>query len=313
MPYRGKSALVTGAAGFVGSHLLRRLLADGWTVHALDQPGATLLLLEDVLELITLHLHDGATGSMQRIVEQCRPTVVFHLASLFLSQHRPEEVEPLIRSNVLLGAQLLEAMNVSGCVCMVNTGTSWQHSTSREVSPVNLYAATKQAFEDLLRYYVDATPLRAVTVKLFDTYGPRDPRQKLFTLLRRVAAAGEPLDMSPGEQLIDLVYIDDVVDAFIGAAALLLAGTIDRHESYAVSSGAPLRLRDLVEIYGRIIGNSLPIRWGGRPYREREVMIPWNSGRTMPGWSPRVGLEQGIRLMEGAKLTGLHSPVEASR
>jgi nucleoside-diphosphate-sugar epimerase len=312
-PFSEKSALVTGAAGFVGSHLVRRLLAGGWTVHAVDQPGAVLLLLEDVLDRITLKLHDGATESLQRIVEQSRPNVVFHLASLFLSQHGPGEVEPLIRSNVLLGAQLLEAMKCSGCVNLVNTGTSWQHGTNGEVGPVNLYAATKQAFEELVRHYADATPLRAVTLKLFDTYGPCDPRPKLFTLLRRVAATGEPLEMSPGEQLIDLVYIDDVVDAFLAAAELLLAGTIHQHECYAVSSGAPLRLRDLVGSYGRITGNSLSIRWGGRPYREREVMVPWNNGRPVPGWRARVGLEQGIRLMEGLTSTAFDSSAEGSR
>jgi nucleoside-diphosphate-sugar epimerase len=236
---------------------------------------------------------------MMALIRDASPDVVFHLASHFLAQHRPEDVTPLIRSNVLFGAQLLEAMANHGAFRLVNAGTSWQHYESRDYSPVNLYAATKQAFEDILRYYAEGGSLRAVSLNLFDSYGPGDPRPKLFTLLRRVAEQGEVLEMSPGEQLIDLVYIDDIVDCFVRAADRLLAGQVTCHERYAVTSGSPVKLRELVELYARVIGKPLPIAWGGRPYRPREVMVPWHTGMTLPGWQPRVGLAEGLARMEG--------------
>ena len=223
-----------------------------------------------------------------------------NLASLFLAQHKPADITPLVGSNVLFGAQLVEAMAAHGVTRLVNTGTSWQHFENSSYSPVNLYAATKQAFEAILHYYVETVRLRVISLKLFDTYGPADPRPKLFALLRNVAREQTPLAMSPGEQLIDLVYIDDAIDAFIVAGERLLAGKVNDQESYAVSSGRQVRLKDLVEIYGGIVGKKLPIAWGGRPYREREVMVPWNRGEALPGWHPRVALEEGIALMEGA-------------
>jgi len=122
-------------------------------------------------------------------------------------------------------------------------------------------------------------------------------------LLQRIAIAGEELAMSPGEQLLDLVYIDDIVAAFLLAAERLQAGQVVGHERYAVSSGHPLRLRDLVGLYAKVTGRSLPIEWGGRPYRPREVMVPWNTGAVLPGWAPKVGLVEGIRLM-GQDLCG---------
>lgn len=299
-PAAGKKALITGAAGFIGSHVARYLVAEGWSVHLIVRPASDLGILHEARERVVSHVHDGTTTGLQRIVEQAQPDVVFHLASLFLSQHRPEEVEPLVRSNILFGTQLAEAMAGSGCGRLINTGTSWQHFENSLSSPVNLYAATKQAFEAVLQYYVEACSLSVVTLKLFDTYGPRDPRPKLFTLLRKVAMESEPLAMSLGEQLIDLVYIDDVVAAFVLAAERLLAGEAQGHERYAVSSGAPLPLRNLVELYGRIVGRELPIRWGERPYRPREVMVPWNTGVSLPGWEPRVGLAEGLRRMVDA-------------
>jgi nucleoside-diphosphate-sugar epimerase len=134
-----------------------------------------------------------------------------------------------------------------------------------------------------------------VTLKLYDTYGPDDPRPKLLTLLRQTAASQRLLAMSPGEQLLDLVHIDDVIDAYARAADRLLADQVEGHERYAVSSGAPRPLREVVEVFEEAAGVRLPIRWGGRSYRPREVMRPWDRGRPVPGWHPRVGMLDGFR------------------
>lgn len=291
-------ALLTGATGFVGSHLCRRLVRDGWDLHVVTRPSSDLSILADIHQRITVHRHDGSTEGMNGIIGRARPDVVFHLASLFLAQHRPEDIAPLIESNVLFGTQLLDAMTEAGSSRLVNCGTSWQHYGDAEYSPVCLYAATKQAFEDILRYYIEATPLKAVTLKLYDTYGPGDPRNKLFSHLRKCAASGESLAMSPGEQGIDLVYVDDAVDAVLVAGSRLGVGLVRDHETYAVSSGSPVRLRDLVAIYSRVTGKTLDIRWDERPYRPREVMDPWSRGVPIPGWKPGVGVEEGIRRME---------------
>lgn len=193
-------------------------------------------------------------------------------------------------------------MAANGVTGIVNTGTSWQHYENKPYSPVNLYAATKQAFEDILQYYVEARGMKAITLKLFDTYGPNDPRPKLFHLLEKIAREGNTLAMSPGEQLIDLVYIDDVIDFFILAAKSLMAGKVDMHECYAVTSGKPVKLRDLVEIYSQATGNKLLIEWGGRPYRQREVMATWNEGATIAGWNPSITLEDGIKRLSDSQL-----------
>lgn len=289
-----RRALVTGATGFIGSHLAKRLVADGWEVHAVVRPGSELGRLREIG--VRAHSHDGSTDGLSGIIGDASPTVVFHLASLFLSQHRASEVVPLVRSNVEFGAQLLEGMAAHAVPALVNTGTSWQHFTGEGYNPVALYAATKEAFEAILAYYVETSPMRAITLKLFDTYGPHDPRPKLFSLLRGAVERDAPLPMSPGEQRVDLVYVDDVVNAFLLAAQRLEEGrSVRPHEVYAVSSGAPLPLRELVELFREVTGSPVPVEWGGRPYRAREVMVPWNAGVPLPGWAPRVGLREGIR------------------
>lgn len=291
------TALITGATGYVGSQLARRLVAEGWKIHVITRPSSDFEILKPVLSQVEMHEHDGSTAGMIRIMDSARPEIVFHLASLALGGHKPEQVEGLINSNVLFATQLVEAMVGCGVHNLINTGTSWQHYDNENYNPVCLYAATKQAFEDILRFYIETSPVRAITLKLFDNYGPDDPRNKIINLLRQAAQSATVLDMSPGQQLFDIVYIDDVVDAYCTAAKRVSSAQAAKYEEFAVTSGSPVTLQALVHIYEGVLGKKIPINWGGRPYRPREVMVPWSGGSQLPGWSPRVGLEEGLRRL----------------
>lgn len=288
-----RRALVTGATGFVGRHLLKHLQQAGWLVKVIVRPDSDCSVLNRLSKPVDHYTHSGSVESMQAILTEARPDVVFHLASLFISEHQASDIERLIQSNLLFGTQLIEAVTQSGTMLLVNAGTSWQHYHSQGYHPVNLYAATKQAFEALLQYYIDVRGLRVITLKLYDTYGPDDPRSKLFNLLKQIVNEKQTLSMSPGEQLIDLVHVDDVARAFHIAAERLLSGQVNSHEDYAISSGQPIRLRDLVRCVERFIGQDLPVKWNDRPYRNREVMKPW-VGVQLPGWSPDISLANGI-------------------
>ena len=288
-------ALITGAAGFIGGALLRRLLAEGWEVHALLGRTCRREALADVAGRVALHDHDGSMAGLAAIVAEARPDVVFHLAALFLTDHRPGDIEALVASNILFSTHLAEAMAASGATRLVNTGTSWQHFGTPDYRPVNLYAATKQAFESILAYYHDAHGLSCITLKLYDTYGPRDPRPKLVRLLLGAARSGEPLGLSPGEQVLDLVHVRDVVAAFRAAADRLQAAPAPLREAFLVSD-ARLTVRELVKAIEAAVGRPIRAQWGQRAYRPREVMVPLTPpGSPVPGWAPAVPLAEGLR------------------
>jgi nucleoside-diphosphate-sugar epimerase len=142
---------------------------------------------------------------------------------------------------------------------------------------------------------VNARNLSAITLKLFDTYGPNDPRPKLLQLLHNAAQKSKRLQMSPGEQKLSLVYIDDVVDAFLLAADFLTEGVVTGSQAYTVGADQSIRLRDLVELFGKVAGKPLDVEWGAQPYRSRQMMIPCSRGKRLPGWKQRVALEDGLR------------------
>ncbi len=289
-------ALVTGSTGFIGGALTRRLALDGWEVHSLVRPSSNPEAVADLRRVCRLHTHDGSTEQLTSIMGEAGPDIVFHLASVVLAEHQPENVECLINSNVLFSTQLVEAMINVGCKRLVNTGTSWQHYHTTEYRPVNLYAATKQAFEDILLYYHDAHDLSVITLKLFDTYGPGDRRRKLIDILVDAAESGEPLDISPGEQIVDLTHVEDVARAFIAAAETIgAAGAASFREVYFVS-GERYTLRQLVDVVSGALGRELKVTLGGRPYRAREVMVPvLPPANALIVWTPRLSVDAYLR------------------
>lgn len=287
--------LITGAGGFIGGHLARRLCAAGAEVQALIREASNPARLPPGVQVLR---HDGSVAGLVALLRAARPDCVHHLAGRFVDRHRAEDIPGLIADNVAFGAMLAEAMVAAGSPRLVVAGTSWQHDGPAD-APVNLYAATKTAQEALLRYYVAAAGLRVIVLKLFDTYGPGDRRGKIWSRLAQLPPDAPALAMSPGEQRIDLVHVDDVTAAFALAGARLAAGEVAGMESYAVSSGDPRPLREIVALMARLAGRPIPVDWGGRPYRPREVMHPWAGGRRLPGWAPRVPLETGLAALLG--------------
>lgn len=272
-----KSCLITGATGFVGSNLARKLINKNWKVTVICRETSKLDNLEDIKDKINIFRYDKKIENMINFMKENKFDVIFHLASLFIAEHKINDVNSLIESNILFGTHLLEGMKESKNKLLINTGTSWQHYNSEEYNPVDLYAATKEAFEKIIKYYIEAENIRCITLKLFDTYGENDKRPKLINLLNKFADEKKILDMSLGEQKLDLVHIDVVTDSFIKAFELLKNNKEIKEETYGVSSGEQISLREIVENFEKKSGKKVLINWGARPYRKREVMEPIRS------------------------------------
>lgn len=287
--------LLTGATGFVGSHLARSLVAHGTHVTALVRPGTT--VVPD--GVVPVEIPVSAVG-LEEAVASSRPDVCIHLATRFIVRHRPEDLVDLLEANVVLGARLAEALVAAGPVPLIDTGTVWQHVDGAAFRPANLYAASKQALGDLLVAYALRDALPVVRVTLTDTYGPGDRRPKLVPLLVRAARTGEVVKLSSGHQLVDLVHVADVV-AGLESVAERLVGAGERWEApedgivgYGLSAGETPSVRELVDIIDRLTDRPLAVRWGARPDRPVEMRRPWPVGPPPVDWQPRIALDGGL-------------------
>lgn len=286
--------LITGTTGFVGRHLYKKL-AEKHDLFILVRPSTDykevcaehIYIFEDDIEHLAWYLRENHIDG------------IIHLASLCLVTHQSSQIKDLVLSNIYLGTVLLEAAKSAGVAWFLNTGSIWQNylaaDETDEYNPVNLYAATKQAFLTMAKYYTETSPMRFCTLKLCDTYGPGDTRGKVLSLLKGIAQSGKTLDMSCGEQKLDLLYIDDVVEGFICLMNSLNEGTKSLRPEYVLTSGKTMTLRELATIYEKVCGVNLSINWGGRPYREREVMNPYR-GHKLEGWTPKISIEEGLAL-----------------
>lgn len=263
--------LVTGSSGFVGRSLVPLLRARGCDVGTLGAVDAA----------------GGAAALVARVVEH-QPDVVINLATRFAAEHDIEQIPELIRANVEFGTVVAEGAVRAGARLIV-VDSAWQHFEGRDYAPVSLYAATKQALKVITDYYVEVQGLDRRSVVLFDTYGPGDVRPKLIPSLMRAVLTGKPLEMSDGLQLIDLTYIDDVCR---GIAQIALAD--DAAEASVLRTGHPSSIRDVVIVLEGVVERPVPVIWGARTDRPREMREDWVLGDSPADWSPRVRLSEGL-------------------
>lgn len=292
MGITGKNLLVTGATGFVGYHLVKTLVMSN-TVYCIVRPQSKIDKLKK-LDNIQFIYYDGSIQSILHTLEKVSIDITFHLASFAIADHTAPQVDDLIQSNILFPTQLLEALTLNHSFNFINTGSFWQNYTHADYDPTCLYAATKESFEDIINYYYAVKNLSCITLRLYDTYGPDDERKKLFRLLDDLRITGKELAMSPGEQRLNLVYIDDVVNAYLCAAELIL-NQAKVNSVYGVYTNQDYSLQEVVSLYETIHSCKLKINWGKRAYREREVMQPQYLYPLISQWKSLVGLEKGIK------------------
>lgn len=285
--------LVTGATGFIGKNLVSKLADNDHEIFAIVRENGDTSCIDKGVEI---YPYNGDVNTLIELFKEEKFDGVIHLASHFLASHNPNDISSLIASNIKFGTELLEASKSSDVTWFINTGTFWQNYEDESYNPVNLYAATKEAFENIAKFYTQTSDLVFTTIKLNDTFGPNDSRAKVFNLWTKIAQSGETLEMSAGEQIIDISYIDDVINAYTQLVDLLEEIAIEySNKIYVVTNEERSSLKDLAKTFEKATGTRLNIDWGGREYREREVMSPYSLGEVIPGWKQQYTLEEAIR------------------
>jgi nucleoside-diphosphate-sugar epimerase len=271
---------VVGSTGFLGSSLVNHFEAAGSEVAKISwaktEKSQVIAQLEDLI----------TRGNLTSLL-LCGASQV--------SEDDYDSASRLVESNVLyptLAASLL--LEKSPTTKLVHFGTSWQNGVGGRDETFNLYASSKSAAECLLEHFAHRG-LPVISLRLFDTYGPSDPRRKLLNLAMQTIKSGSRLDTTLGKQLFELVHIRDVLRAVELALDLNLAGTREliRHD---VGPRTPMTVREVMELLCEIAGVDAAdhFNFGALPYRSREKMeaVPL---RFLPGWVPEVELQDGLR------------------
>lgn len=289
--------VVTGGTGYIGREFIKKY-SKSFDIIALVRNSSLISKIENLDCKIKRFTN---LNEIDIIFNELKPIGVVHFASNIIVEHKSDEISSLIKSNIEYGVYLLESCKSNHVKWFLNTGTFWQNYQNEEYNPVNFYAATKEAFENIAKYYTQTSNLIFTTIKLNDTFGPNDSRNKIFNIWKKIAESGEILDMSQGEQIIDISYIEDIISAYEVLITHLNSDNsqIFKDRTFAVKSESRVSLKKLSKIFEKVTTSNLNIVWGNRKYREREVMIPWEKGECVPGWKPKYSLFEAIKKTIG--------------
>nr|WP_321453627.1 NAD(P)-dependent oxidoreductase [uncultured Carboxylicivirga sp.] len=286
--------LLTGATGYIGYNICKKLLQNGHNVTILVRQSSNYKKLKELkFDNLSIYVHLDVF-TLKQILINNDINVVIHMAAKVINNHKSRDITDLVLSNILLGTELLEAMKVTGVKNFINTSTFWQHFKDENYNPVNLYAATKEGFEKIIEYYSNSGFINCINLELFDIYGPNDEREKIINIIVN-AKDNTEIAMTEGKQDIDLIYIDDVVDAYLCAIKLLANNKSSGiYRKFMVGSGKPLILRQVINELVSKLNSNVSIKWGEKPYKSREVMrISYNNDK-IPNWNPKVDLNEGF-------------------
>ena len=297
-----RRVLVTGAGGFVGANLTRRLLADGHDVTATVRPGAGEWRLDELdgqIETVALELADP--DAIARLVSASRPEWVFHLGAHGAYSWQ-RETQRILAVNVLGTAALADACAAAGCERLVHAGSSSEYgfkdhapAEDEAVEPNSAYAVGKAAATHYLSHLATEGALDAVTLRLYSVYGAwEDPRRLVPTLIARGLDGALPPLVDP-DTARDYVAVDDVVEAFVAAAR---ATGVPAGAVYNVGTGRQTAMREIVDVARAELDITAEPDWGTHDPRSWDattwVADPSAAHRDL-GWSARCDVAEGFR------------------
>jgi len=292
-------ALVTGAAGFVGAVLARRLVGDGHEVHALVRPAGDPWRLEG-LEAGVHEVDLAEEPAVSELVARIRPEWIFHLAA-YGAYPFQSDFPAMVRTNVLGTIHLVESCLRVGFDALVNTGSSSEYgftdhapTEDEEPRPSSDYAVTKLTATQYCRAAAARSGLSIPTLRLYSVYGPYEEPSRFVPQLAVRGLSGKlPPFVSP-DVARDFVFVDDVVEAYLTAASRRVP---EPGAVYNVGTGRQTSIREAVEVSRRVLSiDSLP-EWGTMPNRAWDTSIwvadPKKIERDL-GWKPRTTFEEGF-------------------
>lgn len=290
--------LLTGATGYLGRHLTEALTAMDHELILLVRSADKLSpLLQNVVVPVTVIRIDDKDWKEK--LRAASPDGVIHLAAFLSSADDAATIDQLIDANIRFGTHLLDALKGRPLRFFINTGSFAEYNGNdvKMPEPAYLYAATKTAFRPILQYYQRLMGFRLLHVIPYTIYGRSGDAKKLIDYIYEALDAAVPVNMSPGEQVLDLIHIDDVIrfylqllkhpDALTGSTGVFHLGT-----------GTGTSPRQLCGILEKATGKKANINWGGRPYRDLDTMYavaPPDSLAGRIGWKAEISIEQGIQ------------------
>ncbi len=289
-----ETILLTGATGFLGSHLLEGLLKENYNVVIIKRTFSNTWRISHQLHKVKSH--DIDVVPLESVFKENQIDVVMHAATQY--GKTGNDTAAIIESNILLPVKLIELSVVHGASCFINTDSFFNSSTLK-YKYLGEYSLSKKHLLEWLTLFSDK--IQVINLKLEHLYGPKDSDTKFITwFIKECIKNGPELKLTKGEQKRDFIYISDAVNAFL--LTLKKRKMISAFYEFELGTGDDISIRDFTvmakKAVSRVSGteSGIYLNFGATPYREGEFMESKadNSALTQLGWTCKVSLEEGL-------------------
>jgi nucleoside-diphosphate-sugar epimerase len=288
---------ITGASGFIGSHITKTLLNSGHDVLALAMPNDNLSRIQDILphiEVLVATLQD--VQSIEKKLREWRPNSCVHLAWYAEPGKYLNSKENL--NSLQNSLDLLEVLSACGCEQITCAGTCFEYDQKSSLlkendktKPLTLYASCKLSFQMIGEQLAVQSGMRFAWGRIFYLYGIQEDPRRLVPAAIIKLLKDEIFPTSPGEQVRDYLHVSDVANAFLFLTEKQVNGI------YNICSAKPVTIKNILDTIGTLTGNLQMISYGSLPYREWEPMFICGENERLKsiGWSPKVNLQTGLQ------------------
>jgi nucleoside-diphosphate-sugar epimerase len=278
-----KKVLLTGATGFLGSHLLERLLNDGFDVTILKRSFSNTKRIDKFLPKI--NAFDIDKISLEQIFQDSQFDIILHTATNY--GRKDGKIADILNSNIVYPFELLQYAVQTKVKTFINVDTSLPRD-------FNLYSLSKKQFLDWLMFYNQK--IQVINLKTEYFYGSGDENNKFVTMVIQHLFTDKDLPLSECSQLRDFIYIDDLINAF--SLIINKINDFSLFEEFELGSGRAVSLKDIVNLCAKYVPESkAKLLFGKLPLRENEVMFSQADITRLQslGWSAVYTLEKGIQ------------------
>lgn len=294
-----KYILLTGGTGFVGSNLLEELLNLNKKVILLKRSFSDTWRINEFLNNENLVLKNTDEDKLNDIFNQYDIGGIFHLATFAQRFHQSNAVSKMIDSNIKFPTELLENAVNSNVKFFINTGSFSEYSLKNSpisetstIEPFNLYASTKIAFEDVLKFYSEKYELNCQTLKLFTPYGPKDDEIKITPYLIINSLKKNDISIKSPTKKLDFIYVRDVVDAYITLMSKI--SDLTEYNSFNIGTGIGTTIKDVLVMIEKNLEKNENVTFDN--FEDDQVWCSNKKAEQILNWKPKIDLEKGLKL-----------------
>lgn len=294
--------LITGATGFIGSCLLRRLIDKNENTHILLRRGAKMWRISDLIQDTNVHFSDFSdVANLSKIMKMVKPDIIYHLAT-YGAYSSQDEADLCVKTNIIGTWNLLKSTSNIDYELFVNTGSSSEYGFKKSpmkesdcLDPASYYAVTKCSQTLLCSYFAKENRKPIITLRPFSVYGPYEDKNRFIPTLLKALYLHRKMNLVSPNISRDWVHVNDMVDAYLLINKLKKYGG----EVFNIGTGVQKTVKQVVSLASKVTRKKCDLCWNKMENRKWDTdywLADISKTKKLLGWEPHISLYDGLFL-----------------